>query len=475
MKKYKLLFLAAVAVLATSCSETLDDINKNPNATEIPDPAYLLTGVEKNGADLYWGNSADYGGTELFVQHWAAIQYPDADKYDFTNTAGIVTTPWSTGYTTLITNLNAILDLNAEIANANYKGAALTLRSWVFLLLTDLYGDIPYSEVGKSIVPKYDTQKEVYVGLLGDLTQATTQLDASNGAVKGDVIYGGDVAKWKKLANSLKLRIALRIADKEDALAKTTIDALNVADLIAANDETARFVYSTSPYNNPQHDHFVSRNDYRISKTIVDKLKALNDPRLPVYAQLPKDVSVTDYAGGANGLLAADAMSQGLDKISLPGIYFLTNTAPAVIYSHAEALFNLSEAVARGYIPGDAEDYYKQAITASFRQFGITDASVVATYLAQPAVAYNAANYKQSIGDQKWLAFFGQGLDAFAEWRRLDYPVLTPGPAAVLEGKIPTRVFYPGTEQSLNGKNYKAAVANQGEDKLTTKLWFDAN
>ncbi|GHT39739.1 hypothetical protein AGMMS49965_06610 [Bacteroidia bacterium] len=474
MKKYITLFVATTAVLTASCSESLDDINKNPNATEIPDPAYLLTGVEKNGADLYWGNSADYGGTELFVQHWAAIQYTDADRFSLTNTDGIVTTPWSTSYTTLITNLNGILALNDEIANANYKGVALSLRSWVFLLLTDLYGDIPYSEVGKSIVPKYDTQKEVYVGLLADLTQATTQLAAANGAVKGDVIYSGDVAKWKKFANSLKLRIALRISDKEEALAKSTIAALSVADLIGSNDETARFVYSTSPYNNPQQDHFVSRNDFRVSKTIVDKLTTLSDPRLPIYAQLPKDESVSTYAGGANGLSNGDANSQGFDKISLPGIYFLTNTAPAVIYSHAEALFNLSEAAARGYISGDAETYYKQAITASFNQFGITDATVIADYLAQPAVAYNAANYKQSIGDQKWLAFFGQGLDAFAEWRRLDYPQLVAGPASVLEGKIPTRVFYPGTEQSLNGKNYKAAVANQGADLLTTKLWFDA-
>jgi hypothetical protein len=341
-------------------------------------------------------------------------------------------------------------------------------------LLTDLYGDVPYSEAGTNIVPKYDTQKDVYTGLLSDLTQATTQLDAAKGAIKGDVVYGGDIAKWKKFANSLKLRIALRIADKENDLAKQTIAALNVADLIGSNAETAKFVYSTSPQNNPQQDHFVSRNDYRISKTIVNKLKTLSDPRLSVYAQLPKDESVTDYVGGANGLSNGDANSQGLDKISLPGTYFLTPTAPAVIYSYAEVLFNLSEAVARGYISGSAETYYKQAITASLNQFGITNATIIADYLAQPAVVYNAANYKQSIGDQKWIAFFGQGLDAFAEWRRLDYPQLVAGPASVLEGKIPVRIFYPGTEQSLNGNNYKAAVANHGADVLTTKLWFDA-
>jgi hypothetical protein len=135
----------------------------------------------------------------------------------------------------------------------------------------------------------------------------------------------------------------------------------------------------------------------------------------------------------------------------------------------------LSEAAARGYISGSAEDYYNQAITASFNQFGITDASAIAAYLAQSSVKFDASLYKKSIGDQKWIAFFGQGLDAFAEWRRLDYPQLTAGPASVLGGKIPVRFFYPGTEQSLNGKNYALAVNNQGFDLLITKLWFDVN
>ncbi|MDR1341717.1 MAG: SusD/RagB family nutrient-binding outer membrane lipoprotein [Prevotellaceae bacterium] len=475
MKKYLIPFATAAAILLASCSESLDDINVNPNATEHPDPAYLLTGVEKNGADLYWGNAANYGGILLFVQHWAAIQYTDADRYSVTNSDGIATTPWNTGYATLITNLNVILNLNSEAANANYKGVALTLRSWVFLLLTDLYGDIPYSEAGKSIVPIYDTQQNVYAGLQSDLSEALTLLSPSAGTISGDVVYSGDIAKWRKFAASLKLRIALRIADRESEKAKPIISALNLSDLIGSNDETFEFVYTSSPYNNPQHDHFVARNDYRISKTIVDKLKALNDPRLPVYADLPKDESVADYAGGANGLSNGDANSQGFDKISLPGAYFLSPAAPAVIYSYAEVLFNLAEAVARGYIAGNAEDYYEQAITASLNQFGITDAADISAYLAQPAVQYDAANWKKSIGEQKWIAFFGQGLDAFAEWRRLDFPQLTPGPAAVLDSKIPLRLFYPGTEQSLNGKNRDAAVTRQGEDLLTTKLWFDVN
>ncbi|MDR1416483.1 MAG: SusD/RagB family nutrient-binding outer membrane lipoprotein [Prevotellaceae bacterium] len=473
MKKYLISF-AAAAILLAACNESLDDINVNPNATEHPNPAYLLTGVEKNGADLYWGNAANYAGILLFVQHWAAIQYTDADRYNVTSSDGITTTPWNTGYTTLITNLNVILGMDDEAANASYKGVALTLRSWVFLLLTDLYGDIPYSEAGKSVVPIYDAQQSVYAGLQADLDEALTLLNSSAGAISGDVVYGGDIAKWRKFVTSLKLRIALRTADRESDKAGQIISSLNLSDLIGSNDETFKFVYTSSPYNNPQHDHFVARNDYRISKTIVDKLKSLQDPRLPVYADLPRDASVTDYAGGANGLSNGDANSQGFDKISRPGVYFISPSAPAVVYSYAEALFNLAEAVERGYIAGSAEEYYKQAITASLQQFGITDAATINDYLAQPAVQYDAAEWKKSIGEQKWIAFFGQGLDAFAEWRRLDFPLLTPGPAAVLDN-VPVRLFYPGAEQSLNGKNRSAAVARQGADLLTTKLWFDVN
>jgi hypothetical protein len=472
MKKNRVLFATLVALLTVSCSESLDNINLNPNETEFPNPAYLLTGVEKQGADLYWGSSAGYGGTLLFVQHWAAIQYTDVDRYSFTNADGPVTVPWNTGYTTLITDLNTILD--NEAAALNLKGAALTLRSLVLEWLTELYGDIPYTDVGKSIVPAYNTQQEIYAGLQADLSQALTWLSPSNGVIGGDIVYKGDVAKWRKFATSLKLRIALRTADRESDLAKQTIAALNLAELLSSNDETFQFVYIASPQNNPQEAHFISRNDYRISKTIVDKLKTLSDPRLSVYAALPQDPTVTTYEGGANGLSNGDANSQGFDKISKPGAYFLKATAPAVIYSYAEVLFNLAEAAQRGYVSsGNAETYYKQAIEASFKQFGITDASVIADYLAQSNVAYDAANWKKSIGEQKWIAFFGQGLDAFAEWRRLDYPELTAGPASVLNGKIPLRVFYPGTEQSLNSANRNAAVVRQGEDLLTTKLWFD--
>lgn len=468
------LALLLIVVTGFSCKAELSDININPNATEDPLPDYLLTATEKKAADLYWGSENNYNSSLLFVQHWAKIQYTEPDCYILSNSS--FTSLWNTGYTQIITNLNSILDLTDEKANSNYKGVALTLRSWAFLLLTDAYGDIPYSEVGKSIIPKYDNQKDVYFGLLADLENSLTLFNEKGQKISGDIIYSGNILSWKKFVNALKLRIALRISDKEPEKAKSVIASVlnGSAGLINSNTETAQFIYTASPQQNPFSASFETRDDYRVSKTVVDRLSAINDPRLAVFAQKPTDTSVPNYVGVPNGLSTTDANNLGFAKTSKPGSYFLKAESPAVFYSYAEVLFNLSEAAARGFSTQNSEELYNKAITASLNQFGITDTKVISSYLSQPDVQYDKTNFKKSIGEQKWISLYGQGLEAFAEWRRLDYPVLTAGPASVLDNKLPVRFIYPGAEQSLNGINYKAAVAHQGTDNLITKLWFDA-
>lgn len=473
-KYYSFLCVIVLAFFFSACDDSLDDINKNPNATENPEPAYLLTGSLKHAADTYWGGENNYNSSLLFIQHWAKIQYTEPDRYDVSNTS--FTELWDTGYAALITDLNTLLNLPDEKVNDNYRGVALTLRSWVFLLLTDVYGHIPYKEAGQSVTPAYNTQKEVYTGLLDDLARAQSLLDVGGEGIAGDVVYNGEIGKWKKLVNSLRLRIALRIADREEELAKQTIVAVttDAVGVIDSNNGNFRFVYTKAPQQNPFASSFDTRDDYRVSKTIVDKLKALSDPRLPVYAQLPSDPTVSEYVGAANGLSSSEASNQGFARTSRPGSLFLTSEYPAVFLTYSEVLFGLAEAVSRGFITGDAEAFYKQAITASFHQFDIVNNEQIDAYLAQPGVKFDISNFKKSIGEQKWIALYGQGLEAFAEWRRLDYPQLKAGPAAFLDnGQLPVRFFYPGTEQSLNNESYKAAVQDQGADLITTKLWFD--
>jgi hypothetical protein len=476
--KYLAILLSGALLLSeTSCKKDLNKINQNPNASENAQPDYLLTAATKATVDTYWGTSNNMDASLLFVQHWAKIQYTDPDRYIYTNSA--FQELWTVAYTKSIVNLNQIIKLGDAQANSNYKGVALVLRSWVFTLLTDAYGDIPYQQaanIDQYLTPAYDKQRDVYLALLEDLKTAQASLSTSGKAIGGDVIYNNNIALWKKFANSLSLRIALRIADKEPERAKQVLTEVQAegSGFISANSETAQLVYLSSPNQNPISNLFDTRDDYRISKTIVDKLFSLNDPRLPIYASKTQDATPNNYVGIPNGLLVGDASNLGFTKTSKPGTYFLAPNAPAVIISYAEVLFDRAEAAARGFTAENAADLYNQAITASLKQYGIADAAAAA-YTALPAVQYDASNYKKSIGDQKWIALFGQGLEAFAEWRRLDYPQLQPAVAGTLNGKLPVRFIYPGTEQSLNGANYKAAVANQGADVLTTKLWFDVN
>jgi hypothetical protein len=475
-KNINRIIIAALVMMTVSCKKDLVEINRNPNATENPQPDYLLTASQKISSDLYWGADNNFNSTLLVIQHWAKVQYTEPDRYIFSNSS--FTSLWNTGYAQSITNLNTIIQLPDEKANVNYKNVALILRSWVFSLLTDAYGDIPYKQAGdikNNFTPAYDSQKDVYYGLLDELKKASAALTTTGNAIAGDIIYAGKIDRWKKFANALRFRIALRIADQEPEKAKQTINEVlsDAGGLIGSNTETTQFTYSTSPQQNPVSAWFDTRDEFRIAKTILDKLTALNDPRIPIYANKPTDPSVTNYVGVPSGLTTSDANNLGFAKTSRPGSFFFAPTSPSVIISYAEVSFDRAEAAARGFTTENANALYNAAITASFNQYGITDGTVIGNYLSQTSVKYDAANFKKSIGEQKWIALYGQGLEAFAEWRRLDYPQLTPAVAGVLDKKIPVRFIYPGTEQSLNGDNYKLAVANQGADNLLTKLWFD--
>ncbi|WP_018614822.1 SusD/RagB family nutrient-binding outer membrane lipoprotein [Segetibacter koreensis] len=474
---FNIIAFSFVLFAATSCKKELAKTNINPNTAQTAQPDYLLTAASKITADAYWGADNNFNSSLLIVQHWAKIQYTEPDRYIFSNSSFI--SLWNTLYSQSLTDLNTIIAQAYAQGNSNYKGVALVLRSWVFQLLTDQYGDIPYKQAGaidEHLTPVYDAQKDVYFGLLDDLKSAQAALDPAGKPIAGDVIYGGKIDLWKKFANSLRLRIALRIADREPEKSKQVLADITAegGTYISDNTEIAQLLYYDSPNQNPVSAWFDTRDDYRISKSMTDKLFQLNDPRLPVYASKTQTPTPTNYVGIPNGLTTGDANNLGFAKTSRPGAYFTAPHAPAVIISYAEVLFDRAEAAARGFTSENAADLYAQAIQASLRQYGIAD-NDINNYLTQPSVAFNAANYKQSIGDQKWIALFGNGLEAFAEWRRLDYPQLAPAVAGVLNGQIPVRFIYPGTEQSLNKENYKTAVSNQGVDVLTTKLWFDVN
>ncbi|WP_143307568.1 SusD/RagB family nutrient-binding outer membrane lipoprotein [Chitinophaga vietnamensis] len=463
----------AAIVLLASCQKELERINKNPNEPTTLQPDYLLSNGIKANVDTYWGQDATMDASLLYVQYWSKIQYPDPDRY--VPAATSVQAVWSNFYAQGIQDFTTLAQLGDSLHNPNYKATAIIMRSWLFQLVTDLYGDVPYTQaanIEKYLTPKYDSQRVVYNGILSELKTAVALLDDKADGIQGDILNNNNLQRWRKFANGLRLRIALRIADRDFNAAKAVFADVAAGGnvLLTANDGDVQLNYLASPNQNPVGRNRETRNDYRVSKTIVDKLYALNDPRLPIYAALPKDTNV--YIGVTNGLTADSASRLGFTKTSDAGAVFTATTAPAVLFSYAEQQFILAEAAQRGLISGDAASLYVSAITASFKQYGITGAPVAA-YLAQPAVVYDPLNYKKSIGEQKWLALFGEGLEAFAEWRRLDYPQLKPAYTGALNGKMPLRLTYPSSEQALNGINYKEAVARQGADVLTTRVWFD--
>jgi hypothetical protein len=280
------------------------------------------------------------------------------------------------------------------------------------------------------------------------------------------------MARWQKFANSLRLRNAIHLTEVDPARARSEFEAAMAAPggVFASNADEARLNYlAGSPNRNPFFENQLTRNDHRISATIVNYLKATNDPRLPIYAN-PIEADGVSYVGHENGM---DHQSAPLTSRSKVGNWFTSATSPVFFMRHAEVLFIRAEAAQRGWnAGGTAAELYEAAVRASLAQYGISDAQATA-FLAQPSVNFAAASNKlELIATQKWVALFGQGHEAFTEWRRTGYPVLTPGPLAALN-QVPRRLPYPDLERALNLASYNEAVSRQGDITLAGRVWWD--
>jgi hypothetical protein len=485
----KLALVLPFALTLGSCEKDLDAIASNPNNASTGNPAYILTNAERTNIFRLFDVPASMDGGLLVVQHWAKAQYTTEDRYGFRATS--YQSIWDNFYAQGLQDFNELIRQGEATNNPNLQAVGLVMRSYFFSVLTDLYGDIPYSEAlrldANIITPKYDSQEQVYTGLIADLKRASDLVAATGPEVGGDIIYGGDMDKWKRFSNSLRLRLAMRVADAKDPLARAEVAALlnGTTPLISSNAENAQFVFlGASPNTNPVFNNRLTRDDHRVSRSITSILARYNDPRLPIYAEHPECAAATGpdstafYRGIPNGLTEANAAAFGtLCSTSKVGVEFTRPDAPGVLMTYSEVLFFKSEAIARGYITGDAAAAYRDAIRASMDQYGISSAATTA-YLAQPAVnvpAITAANFREAIGTQKWIALYGQGVEAWSEFRRLDYPRLriARSPMAAAGGKFPVRFRYPANEQTVNTNNRAAAVTRMGPDAISTKLWWD--
>src|SRR5437016_5488096 len=474
--RYNILSAVAAALVGSAACSDLTSINQNPNGPiEVPPPSMLSNAIQTvvNGVDGP-NNNLDTRGGGLWVQYYAEIQYRDEDKY--------IVRPGVDGgwpfYNGALEDFQRMIDKGVAANTPNWEAVGRIMKSYVFSVMTDAMDDIPYSEAFQEralLTPKYDTQQAIYTALFADLAKASQQIDpAGIGFGSGDIMYGGDMTTWRKFANSLRLRLAMHLTNVAPATAQSEALAAVTAGVFASNDESAQLMYlASAPNQNPVYTnvHVDKRDDYGMSKTLVDSMLSWNDPRLPIYAQ-PNDTTGA-YQGLPNGL--NDGAGPQLKFISRFGTFWReTPAAPLALLTYSEVLFLEAEAAERGWISGNATQLYDAAIRASMEQYGIATTAIDA-YLAQPRVVYatGAAGLTQ-IAYQKWVSLFLQGMEGWTEVRRTGVPALVPGPNAVLT-KIPERLPYSDNEAVLNKANLDAAVAAQhfsSSTDLTTPLWF---
>lgn len=510
-KRY-LTALALTLILGLgSCDKDFEEINVNPNSPETVSSALLLPTVIRSTTNEIAGNAWGYGN--VVMQYTAKIQFTNEDRYNW----GPQGNPYSSFYNAM-RDINNIIEISSAANQQNYVGIAKVMRAYLFSYMTDAYGEVPYSEAlqAKSGInyPQFDSQEAIYAGILAELEEANTILGITADRVEGDILFDGSVIRWKKFANSLRLRILMRLSDRKDPSAAMQAILNNPAQnpIFTGTNEEAALQYLGDVPN--QHPLYTTRSgsydEYRLSEKMEGTLKSLNDPRLFAYAQ-PTTASgagvvgeVTAYDGVPNGLGDEEALQYspsgdpskgGSNYLSRVGLLWACSACTplanptgyqAVLMGYSELQFILAEARERGFITiGVAEEYYKSGIQASVdyyrNRYAVIGQPAIASrlvvndaYFAQPTVAYTGTSQEKlsKIGTQKWLALFFGGMEAWHDWKRTGHPEIIPGPAAFIN-TVPVRFMYPGSVQALNGENYKAAISRQGEDAITTRVWWD--
>jgi hypothetical protein len=471
--------LAVLIGLATSVTgcEDLTGLNENPNAPTDVSAEFLLPEAIRTGVSTAYGSGMMLSHTGIFPQHAVEIQYAEEEIGGVRSQT--MNSFWDNYYVGPLQDIQGVIDKGRETNTPNHEAVGLIWRSWVFHQVTDLWGDIPYSEAlgGRdNTVPVYDSQQQVYTGLLNDLTEAVALLDDDgDGFGTGDILYGDDMEAWRRFANSLRMRLAMRLVNVDPATAQAEFVAAYNAGVFESNADNAALEWPGAPYENPLYTNYLGRDDHGISGTLVDTLANLTDPRLQLYAE-PAQIG-GGYVGHDNGW---EDPPLPIGNYSRIGNFWRRDGAstPSMIMSYAEVLFLEAEAAQRGWIPGNVGALYVDAITANMNQYddyapanAPTDAEITA-YLANPLIVYNPLRGLEQIHLQQWIAFFMNGGEAWSHWRRTDTPSLTPGPDLLLS-RIPVRFSYPTNEESYNLPNLDAAVARQGGGKdLVTPLWW---
>lgn len=463
-----------MVLLVLSCTDDFDEINTDPNNPTAVPAENLFTEAQFRLADRIWGRAMNFDFGMLMVQHFSLNEYAERSRYNLVNNNFNV--PWQSFYSGILQDINEAMRITEENetlseGEKNNRLAQLQiLRVYTFQIITDTWGDVPYSQAHQPDEfpsPAYDNQADIYTGLVNEINTALGRISVeSPGFPSGDIIYNGDMSMWGKFGNSVKLKLGMRMADVASGQAATIVsEALNSPmGVISSPDESAIFVFDTDQrLANPFFVDNITRDDFAISEILVNRLTERNDPRLNAFA-LPNPQG--QAVGIPYGLTDPETFLFK-PQSSRPHSAIREANAPAILLSYVEVEFFRAEAIERGFVSGDAQEAFNNAVTASMIRWDLSEADA-ASYLA--ANPYNSANWRESIGYEKWVALYTQGLEAWFERRRLDAPEL-PVPQAAVQDVVPVRALYPGVEAEANAENLNAVGVND----MVTPVWWDVN
>lgn len=478
----RILLLILPVVLLTACVESLDDWNNDQKRASVVPARTLFTNALKGVTDIITTPNVNSNNFRMFVQYWATTTYLDEPRYNMTQRL-YSQNIWYAVYRDALNDLMEAKQLleedvvTAEAVKNNQLALVEIMEVYCWTVLVHTFGDVPYSEAldSEALLPKYDDAATIYSDLFTRLDAALAKLTPGTASFgTADLLYSGSAAKWVLFGNSLKLKMGMTVADVDPSKGKSAVEEAFAAGIIATSADNARFPYiSAPPNNNPISANlnplFSSREDFVMASTIIDAMNERDDPRREFYFTTVDG----EYVGGNYGF------SNPYADFSHVSTKIIEPTFEALLIDVSEMEFMLAEAVERGFnVTGTAEEHYNNAITESILYWGGTETDA-SDYLAQPLVAYSTADgdWKEKIGVQKWIALNNRGWDAWVEWRRLDYPQLSPpsGPSIPNELFIPVRMIYPVIEQTVNGDQWSTAAARYNSDSPNAKLFWDVN
>lgn len=480
MKKLIIAFGLLGTIL--SCSDDYyESLNQNPTLPSDVPADFLVNSATVALFDQMITPNQNLNAARFMGQYWTQTTYVDESNYNL-NERNITGQHWTRIYTNVLGDLEdakrkvetyPTSETYTQATKDNQLAIIDVLQVFTWQQMVDTFGNIPYSEAFQGLenpTPAFDDARSIYDDLLSRISAAIAAMDTSGTGFQGDSVYEGDISKWKKLAASVKLKLAMRLADVDPGTASTAAGQAIATGVFTSNDDNFTLPYmSTQPNTNPLWEDLVlsDRQDFVGANTVIDIMNDLDDPRRPIYFK--ENMGEGVFVGGPYG-----AEGNTFANSSQVGAILHEQTFPGTLMDFAEVSFLLAEAAERGFGAGNAETHYNNGVRASMEFWGVSEADISA-YLASSDVAYATApgDWKEKIARQFWVAMYNNAFEGWSVWRKLDYPEMHI--SGFENMPVPYRYTYPISERTINPDNYDQASAAIGGDEQSTKLFWDVN